>query len=152
MKNLLILFLLSLVFACNSVDNSAELAALQTELEAVKKQLAEATSMEAATPGMMHNVFFWLKEDLSEADEQAFVAGIKSLQTISAVKSSFIGPPASTEARDVVDNTYSYALLLHFADVEGQNAYQVDPIHLQFVEDHKDKWTKVIVYDNAVMQ
>lgn len=76
--------------------------------------------------------------------------GVKSLQNIATVKSCYVGPPASTEKRDVVDNSFHYALLMHFDDMAGQDVYQVDPIHLKFVEDHKDKWVKVIVYDNLV--
>ena len=100
--------------------------------------------------GLVHSVFFWLNEDLSEADKTAFMEGVKSLAAISTVKKIYIGPPASTEARDVVDNSFSVALLVHFADVAGQDAYQIDPIHLKFVEDHKDKWTKVVVYDSTI--
>ena len=109
-------------------------------------------AMNEQTPGLIHNVFFWLKPDLSEADKAAFLEGVKSLMAISTVRKCYIGSPASTEARDVVDNTFSYALLVHFDDVAGQDAYQIDPIHLKFVEDHKDKWTTVKVYDSTVVK
>lgn len=102
-------------------------------------------------PGLIHNVFFWLKDDLSETDRAAFLEGVKSLGTINTVRAIYIGPPASTEKRAVVDNSFSYALLVHFDNIEGQNAYQVDPIHLKFVEDHQDKWNRVTVYDNTVI-
>jgi hypothetical protein len=151
MKKLLFLLLCTSFFACN---DGAE---LQSKIQEMENQLAEAkTKLEAAEaaspyqPGLIHTVFFWLKEDLSEADEAAFLEGVKSLRGVKSVKSCYIGPPAPTEERGVVDNTYSYALINHFDDVAGQDAYQVDPIHLKFVEDHKDKWTKVIVYDNVV--
>jgi hypothetical protein len=102
-------------------------------------------------PGLIHHVFFWLKEDLSDAERNDFLKGVKSLGTINTVRAFYIGPPASTEKREVVDNSFSYALLVHFDDVAGQNEYQVDPIHLKFVEDHQDKWTRVTVYDNTVL-
>lgn len=105
-----------------------------------------------ALPGMMHTVYFWLKPDLSEADEQAFLNGVRSLETVSTVKNFFIGPPAGTESRDVVDNTFSYALIIWFDSVEEHLAYQVDPIHLKFVEENKDKWERVRVRDNALME
>lgn len=151
MKKLFLLLLCTSFFACN---DGAE---LQSKIQEMENQLAEAkTKLETAEaagayqPGLIHTVFFWLKEDLSEADEAAFLEGVKSLRGVKTVKSCYIGPPASTEARDVVDNSYSYALINHFDDIAGQDAYQIDPIHLKFVEDHKDKWTKVIVYDNVV--
>lgn len=105
-----------------------------------------------ALPGMMHTVYFWLKPDLNEADEQAFLNGVRSLETVSTVRNFFIGPPAGTESRDVVDNTFSYALIIWFDNVEDHLAYQVDPIHLKFVEENKDKWERVRVRDNALME
>ena len=35
-----------------------------------------------------------------------------------------------------------------FDDVEGQNAYQVHPIHQKFVEDCSHLWRKVTVFDS----
>ena len=136
-----------------SCDNDAE---WQTKLQDMEKQLSEAKEQlaenqaNATSPGMIHSVFFWLDEGLSDEEEADFLEGVKSLKDISHIKYAYIGPPSPTEARGVVDNTYSYALLVHFDNVEAQNAYQVDPIHLKFVETHKDKWTKVVVYDSDV--
>ena len=56
--------------------------------------------------------------------------------------------PASTEKRDVVDNSYSASELIFFDDVAGQDAYQVHPIHEKFVEQCSHLWQKVIVYDS----
>ncbi|MEO0337802.1 MAG: Dabb family protein [Bacteroidota bacterium] len=100
---------------------------------------------------MVHNVYFWLRTDLTEDEKQAFLTSLKTLGTIETVKAFFIGPPSSTEAREVVDNSFSYALSVHFDDVAGQNAYQIDPIHLKFVEDSSNKWTRVQVYDNDLL-
>lgn len=144
-----LLFLLSLsFFACDTRDLDTRIAQMETKLATAEAALAKAEQRLSNTPGMIHSVFFWLKEDLSEADEAAFMAGVESLKAISTIKSCYIGPPAPTEERGVVDNSYSYALIVHFDDVAGHDAYQVDPIHVQFVEDHQDKWTKVVVYDN----
>ena len=141
------------LFACNNSVTDSTIKQLEEELADVKMQLEEATAApEIEAPGLIHNVFFWLREDLGTEEKSAFLEGVKSLKAISTIKSFHVGPPAPTEARDVVDNSFSYALLIHFNDVEGQDAYQVDPIHLKFVEDHKDKWTKVIVYDNTIVE
>ena len=150
MKNLILAaFLLLSAFSCS--DKEA-LQAAQNSLEAAHKEIAGLQQQVDYRPGMIHNVFFWLKEDISEADEAAFLEGVKSLAAISTIKAFYIGPPAPTEDRNVIDNSYSYALLVHFDDTEGEAAYQIDPIHLKFVEDHKDKWTKVVVYDNLVKE
>jgi len=149
MKNLTLLMLLYCFFSCKDAAIQDKLTALETELSETKNQLAAATNV-TCEPGLIHSVFFWLKEDLSETDRTAFLEGCRSLTKISTIKNCYIGPPAATAERGVVDNSYSYALIVHFNDLEGQNAYQIDPIHLKFVEDHKDKWTKVIVYDNIL--
>lgn len=149
MKNLLTALLLgALSVACSHPNEGAATGqeADQSTI-AINHQSQKTNDM----PGLIHNVFFWLREDLSAAEEAAFLEGVKSLNTISTVKAFYLGPPASTEKRDVVDNSFSYALLVHFDDIEGQNAYQIDPIHLKFVEDHQDKWTRVTVYDNSLI-
>jgi hypothetical protein len=69
---------------------------------------------------------------------------------VESIEKMYVGPVAPTEARGVVDNSYNLALIVHFSDIAGQDAYQIDPVHLKFVDEHKDKWTKVIVYDNLV--
>lgn len=150
MKNLLFLLFGLSLFSC---DNGAQ---YQETIQQLEAQLAEAkTALEEASndqPGLIHSVFFWLKEDLSEADHAAFMDGVNSLKKVASVKSCYIGPPGQTDARGVVDNTYSIALIVHFDDVAAHDAYQIDPIHTKFVEDQSDKWTKVIVYDNEMSQ
>ena len=148
MKHLLLLLLTLTSFACDTSELETRITDIETKLENTKAALAEAETALADSPGLIHSVFFWLREDLSEADEAAFMAGAESLKAISTIKSCYIGPPAPTEERGVVDDSYSYALIVHFQNVAGQDAYQIDPIHLKFVEDHQDKWTKVVVYDN----
>lgn len=151
MKKLFLLLLCTSFFACNDgAELQSKIQEMENELTETKEKLATAEASAVKQPGLIHTVFFWLKEDLSESDVAAFLEGVKSLRGVKTVKSCYIGPPAPTEERGVVDNTYSFALINHFEDVAGQDAYQIDPIHLKFVEDHKDKWTKVIVYDNLV--
>lgn len=152
MKNLFFLIVLLSLSACTDAELQTKLTDMEKELADTKAQLEAATNAEPWQPGMVHSVFFWLKEDLSDEDKASFLKGCQSLATIETVKACYIGPPSSTEARDVVDNSYGMALLVHFDDIEGQNAYQTDPIHLKFIEDHKDKWTKVVVYDNDVVK
>lgn len=101
-------------------------------------------------PSLIHTVFFWTNEGTTDDQMKAFEEGLVKLGTCPQIQSFFWGPPAPTEARDVVDNTYDYAINVHFASKEDQDAYQVDPIHQEFIENHKDLWAKVVVYDNVV--
>ena len=97
-----------------------------------------------------HNVYFWLKEGLSKSDLLEFENGLETLTKTPQVISGFFGKPADTN-RTVVDNTYSYGLLLKFKDTPDHNLYQADPIHLAFVEKNSDKWARVQVYDVEVV-
>jgi hypothetical protein len=97
--------------------------------------------------GLIHHVFFWLKNPSSKEDLNKLIAGLKTLKKIETVRKIYIGVPASTEKRDVVDNSYSASEILFFDDLAGQKTYQDHPIHKKFVEDCSQLWEKVIVYD-----
>jgi hypothetical protein len=100
---------------------------------------------------LVHHVFFWLKNPNSEDDKKKLIEGLKTLKQIKEVKQLLIGTPASTEKREVVDNSYHVSELMYFENVEGQNAYQVHPIHKAFVEKCSHLWEKVVVYDMMVL-
>jgi hypothetical protein len=97
---------------------------------------------------LTHHVFFWLKNPDSKDDRNKLIEGLQSLRKIETVKKLHIGVPASTEKRDVVDNSYQVSELMFFDDVEGQNVYQVHPLHQKFVEEYSHLWSKVVVYDS----
>lgn len=95
----------------------------------------------------IHNVYFWLKNPDNAEEASKLEEGIKSLSKVKFVKDFHLGKPAPTD-RPVIDNTYSYHLMLVFDDLEAQNNYQVDPIHHKFVENCQQLWKKVQVYDS----
>jgi len=97
---------------------------------------------------LVHHVYFWLKNRDSKEDLAKLIEGLKTLEKIEQLRLAKIGVPASTEKRDVVDNSYNISWLNFFDDVNGQNEYQVHPIHLKFVENYKHLWEKVVVYDS----
>ncbi|HEX5170659.1 MAG TPA: Dabb family protein [Cyclobacteriaceae bacterium] len=97
---------------------------------------------------LTHHVFFWLKNPDSREDLNKLIEGLRSLEKIETIKAIHIGVPASTEKRDVVDNSYQASELLFFDDVAGQDAYQIHPIHKKFVDDYSHLWEKVVVYDS----
>lgn len=97
---------------------------------------------------LLHHVFFWLKNPNSKEDQQKLIEGLRTLAKIESIKKLHIGIPASTEKRDVVDSSYHVSELMFFDDLEGQNAYQVHPLHRKFVEQYSSLWEKVLVYDS----
>ena len=110
---------------------------------------AAATITPSTPPGFVHTVFFWLREDITDAEREAFLAYLNKLKTIEVIRTAYIGRPAGTP-REVVDNTYDYAWIVHFDNAADQDAYQVHPVHLQFVEAQQSAWTRVQVYDTVV--
>lgn len=142
---LLLLLGLGLTVACESgtASHQAELSALQQQVDSLMQQTPYR-------PGFIHTVFFWLKEDLSEEDRASFPAELAKLGAIETVRQIYIGPPANSAARDVVDGSYAFALIVHFDDLAGHDVYQEHPIHLAFIEANEDKWTRVQVYDTDV--
>jgi hypothetical protein len=98
----------------------------------------------------IHHVFFWLKEPDNELSKQELVEGLQKLSKVNTIKSFHIGKPAATD-RNVIDTTYSISWLLTFDTAAGQDSYQVDPIHLNFVKECAHLWHKVVVYDTVAL-
>ena len=99
---------------------------------------------------VVHHVFFWLKNAGNEADRNQLVEGLNSLRQIDEVKELKVGFPAPTKERAVIDNSYDVSELMIFESVEDQDAYQVHPLHQQFVDEYSHLWEKVMVYDMIV--
>lgn len=98
----------------------------------------------------VHAVYFWLREDLSRAEGERFVAGLRSLRGIDGVVQGYIGVPAPTD-RPVIDRTYSWSLVLVFANEADHDAYQTDPVHDKFRVECSPFWTIVRIYDSVTV-
>jgi len=94
----------------------------------------------------IHHVYFWLKNPESNTDFAELIDGLKKLSAVKTIQSFHIGKPAGTN-REVIDTTYSISWMLLFNNKEDQDSYQVDPIHLKFVDECSHLWKKVVVYD-----
>jgi hypothetical protein len=104
------------------------------------------SNMENKYP-VVHHVFFWLKNPGSKEDRDKLVAGVKTLSKIETVRVLHVGVVASTEKRDVVDNSWAVSELMFFSDLAGQATYQTHPLHLEFIKNCSHLWEKVVVYD-----
>jgi hypothetical protein len=96
--------------------------------------------------GLVHTVFFWLKEKGSPEAHQALHQGLLELSKIDLIKEGYVGTPANTD-REVIDSSYDFSITWIFANEADQEAYQTHPDHLAFVEKSKHLWEKVKVYD-----
>ena len=90
-----------------------------------------------------------MKDPTSESDKEQLIAGLKELAAIPQVKSLYVGVPASTQDRDVIDSSYQVSEMMMFESVETQNQYQVHPLHVKFVENYAHLWERVVVYDSV---
>jgi hypothetical protein len=100
---------------------------------------------------IIHQVYFWLKEGITPEEEQDFLEFFRILKTVPGIKSIYIGKPAPTNPRDVVDNSFSYSITVSYEGMDEINVYEVHPIHLDAVEKYKKYWTKVEVRDTVVI-
>lgn len=96
---------------------------------------------------LVHTVYFWVRDDLTPAQRADFKRGVESLAAIKSVEKIYVGTPAKTEKRPIIDDTYAVALTVLCKDLAAHDAYQVDPIHKQFIETYRSYWTRVQIYD-----
>jgi hypothetical protein len=127
--------------------NSTRRTFLAAAATAATASNAGATAAVTTYPKLVHHVFFWLKNPESREDLAKLLAGLRTLAKIETVRGTHFGVPASTEKRDVVDNSFSASEILFFDDTAGQKVYQDHPVHKQFIADCSHLWTKVVVYD-----
>ncbi|MBX2953228.1 MAG: Dabb family protein [Leadbetterella sp.] len=113
----------------------------------------QACSKESNVPeikGIVHYVLFWLREDLTEEEEENFTDFFEELKRIPGIKSLSYGKPAATNPRPVVDNSFSYNLVVLFDSLKDVGVYENHPIHLEAIKKFSGFWTKVVVHDSTV--
>ena len=108
---------------------------------------AQQNGGQADDPALVHTVYFWFNEDVSEEESRDFYQELLKLQEIPQIIHGWIGVPASTEQRGVIDSSYDYSITFVFNSVEAEAEYQVHPVHTEFVEKNSRLWERVVVYD-----
>lgn len=102
---------------------------------------------------MVHNVFFWLKKDLTAEQRALFEAELLKLAEIPYLSGAFIGKPAPTEPRPVTDHSFDYSSTLHFKSLEDHDFYQKGcEAHQRFVTLCKPFFEKILVYDQTPLR
>lgn len=112
--------------------------------------VADATASPKQKNIIAHYVLFWLKEDLSPQEIKDFTGFFEELKKVPTIKSLQYGAPATTNPREVVDNSFSYNLLVNFKNMDDLNVYETHPIHLAAIEKYSKNWTKVVVHDSVL--
>jgi hypothetical protein len=94
-----------------------------------------------------HVVIFWTDPAQPNATEELIAGALHYLKPIPGVLQFHVGKMVPSH-RPVVDQSYQVALNLTFPDKKTQDAYQVHPSHVEFVEKvFKRVCQKVVVYD-----
>ncbi len=104
----------------------------------------------ATTPtpkAFIHHVYFWLSNPDSKEDAAQLIAALNELRAVPNIQQAHIGVPAAA-ARGVIDSSYQVSWCLFFEDASEEAIYQTHPLHVQFVEQNKHLWQKVVVYDS----
>ena len=95
-----------------------------------------------------HVVIFWTDPADPNAADKLVAGGHKYLKPIPGALHFHMGKMVGSH-RPVVDQTYQVALNLVFTDKQAQDDYQVHPEHLKFIEECRQLWQRVTVYDFA---
>lgn len=94
-----------------------------------------------------HVVIFWTKPEQPNAADELVAGANKYLKRIPGVLQFHVGK-MSPSPRAVVDQSYQVALNLIFPSKAAEQAYQVHPQHLEFVENvFKRVCSKAMIYD-----
>lgn len=108
----------------------------------------QASASNMAQGKFLHIVFFWLHEPESQKAKKQFENNLRSfIGGVDIIRSRHVGPPAGTP-REVVDNSYTYCMVLSFDSKEDHDVYQDHALHKKFIEDTAPLWKKVQVYDS----
>lgn len=96
-----------------------------------------------------HVVIFWTDPAQPSATEELLAGAEKYLRGIPGTLFFHVGKMVGSH-RPVVDQSYQVALNLVFTDKAAQDAYQVHPLHVEFVEKvFKRVCKKAVIYDFA---
>jgi hypothetical protein len=111
----------------------------------------------AAAPGdkgplIAHNVYFSLKDNSKTAKEKLVAACKKYLSKHPGEVFFAAGVVAAGLDRPVNDRDFDVALHIVFADRKAHDQYQDAARHKQFIDEHKDNWKKVRVFDSEVQR
>ncbi|RZK37355.1 MAG: Dabb family protein [Pedobacter sp.] len=114
--------------------------------------LGNISSAVASGPSeeITHYVLFWLKKELSAKEVKDFTGFFNKLKTIPEVKTLRYGRPAPTNTRNVVDNSFTYNLIVTFKNLKDIDVYETHPIHLEAIQSYGHLWDKVVVHDSQV--
>jgi hypothetical protein len=98
-------------------------------------------------PAFTHVVYFWLNNPDNPREREYFETNLRTLLKDSKyTQTNFLGTPPKA-SREVVDDSFTYAMIVTFESAEAQQAYQTEPAHLSFIEKTSHLLKRFQVYD-----
>jgi hypothetical protein len=99
---------------------------------------------------LSHDVYFTLKDNSPEAKKKLVAACKKYLTAHEGEVFFAAGALAESLKREVNDQQFDVALHIVFKDIASHDKYAVAKRHQQFIDENKDNWKKVRVFDSIV--
>ena len=109
-----------------------------------------AEAEEGKGPMLAHDVYFALKNNSSEAKSKLVEACQKYLSKHPGEVFFAAGTRAEDLQREVNDRDFDVALHIYFKDKAAHDKYQDSERHRQFIDENKDNWKKVRVFDSLI--
>jgi hypothetical protein len=97
---------------------------------------------------LAHDVYFSLKDNSAQAKEKLIAACKKYLADHPGTVRFDVGSLADDLKRDVNDRDFDVALHLVFKSKAAHDQYSKAQRHMKFIEENKDNWKKVRVFDS----
>ena len=129
------------VLCCGLIVGLAVVLSLRAEREKPK---------DTAEGNIAHMVYFTLKDNSPDAKLKLVNACKKHLAGHDGTVYFSAGVIGDDFKREVNDREFDVALHLVFKDKAAHDRYQDHPRHKQFIEEGKENWKKVRVFDSVV--
>jgi hypothetical protein len=103
------------------------------------------------TPPMLtHDVYFTLKESTPQARQRLVAACKKYLTGHPGAVRFAVGPIAEEQKQEVNDHNFDVALHLVFKSKAALDQYAKSERHLKFIQESRESWKKVRVFDSYI--
>jgi co-chaperonin GroES (HSP10) len=103
-----------------------------------------------AGPLLAHNVYFTLTDNSAASAKGLVEACKRYLSNQPGTVFFAVGTRATDLTRPVNDLEFDVGLHIVFQNQAAHDAYQISPLHEQFVADNKSSWKKARVFDSLV--
>ena len=111
---------------------------------------APLSRSQPGSPTVAHNVYFTLHDDAPAAKARLVDACYKYLRDHPGVTFFAAGQIAESHTRDVNVRDWDVSLHVVFKNTACHDLYQKADSHLQFIEENKENWKTVRVFDTYV--